>query len=79
MKKTVSFEEAMTQLEESVRLLESGKMSLDESLKEYERAVGLVKICNDRLENAKRRVQLLVENDAGEVSDVRFDVKDNEN
>lgn len=79
MKKTISFEEAMTQLEESVRLLESGKMSLDESLKEYERAVGLVKICNDRLENAKRRVQLLVENDAGEVSDVRFDVKDNEN
>ena len=77
MKKEMKFEEALLLLEEKVRLLESGNMSLDESIDAFEEAIKLVKICNDRLENAERRVRMLTENVDGMVSDVPFDI-DNE-
>ena len=72
MKKNISFEDAMIQLDEAVKRLEGGNMSLDESLAEYERAIGLVKACNEKLENAKRKVQILVEGIDGEVTDKPF-------
>ena len=57
--KTFSFEEAMKRLEEIVRLLENGQVSLDESIKLYEEGVALVKLCNSRLDNAEHRVKIL--------------------
>ena len=72
MDKKITFEEAMAKLEEITRKLESGNMTLDESLSSYEEAVALVKTCNERLESAERRVRILVDN-AGEVTDRPFD------
>ena len=75
--KDINFEEAIKKLESEVKRLESGNMSLDESIDAFEEAIKLVKICNDRLENAERRVRMLTENVDGMVSDVPFDI-DNE-
>ena len=49
----MTFEAAMSRLEEIVRLLESGNAPLDVSLSLYEEGVALVRLCNTRLDNAK--------------------------
>ena len=76
MKKTLSFEEAMLSLEDIVKKLEAGGLSLDESLKSFEEAVKLVKFCNQKIEAAEQRVKMLVEGSDGSISDVPFDVSD---
>ena len=78
MKKDIKFEEAMQQLEDIVRKLESGSLSLDESLSSFEEAVGLVKLCNERLENAEQKVRILTTGAGGEITDLPFDVKADE-
>ena len=54
----MTFEAAMTRLEEIVRLLESGNAPLDVSLSLYEEGVALVRLCNTRLDNAEQRVKI---------------------
>ena len=54
--KKFSFEEAMTRLEEIVRILEGGKTSLNESMKLYEEGVALVREANQLLSNAKQKL-----------------------
>jgi len=73
MDKEIKFEEALAGLEEAVKKLEGGNMTLDESLAIYERAVSLARVCNERLENAEGRVRLLVEGHDASVSDCPFD------
>lgn len=72
MENKMKFEDAMTQLEQSVARLESGSLGLDDAIAEYERAVGLVKICNERLLDAEQRVRILTESADGSVSDRPF-------
>ncbi len=72
-KKEINFEEAITNLEEKVKLLEGGNMSLDDSLKAFEEAIKLARICNERLERAEAKVRVLVEGVDGSVSDRPFD------
>ena len=72
MNKTVKFEEAIAKLEETVRLLEGGTLTLDESIDKYEEALKYVKVCNDSLEKAEQRVKLLTEGADGAVSDRPF-------
>ncbi len=74
--KNMNFEEAIKKLEAEVKKLESGNMTLDESIDAFEEAIKLVKICNERLENAERRVRILTENSDGTVSDMPFDLGD---
>ena len=76
MKKDMSFEEALLKLEDSVKRLEGGNMSLDESLSAFEEAVKLVKVCNEKLERAQQRVMILTESGDGTVSDAPFDTAD---
>jgi exodeoxyribonuclease VII small subunit len=73
MSKTIKFEEAMIKLEETVRLLESGSLTLDESIEKYEDALKYVKICNEILEKAEQKVKILTESADGSVSDRPFD------
>ena len=77
-KKNISFEEAMTALEETVSRLECGSVSLEESLKEFEEAIRLVKLCGQKLEAAKQKVKILVENEDGSITDKPFDVNSDE-
>ena len=75
MKKDISFESAIEELESEVKKLEEGILSLDEALESYEKAIGLVKICNEKLESADRKVRVFVENSDSEISLKDFDGK----
>lgn len=79
MTKNMKFEEAMQLLEDIVRKLESGNLSLDESLSAFEEAVGLVKLCNEKLEDAEQKVRILTASAGGEITDMPFAVNDDEN
>lgn len=68
----MKFEDAMALLEATVARLESGTLGLDDAIAKYEKAVGLVKICNERLADAEQRVRLLTEAADGSVSDLPF-------
>ena len=72
MKNNIKFEEAILKLEESVRLLEGGSLSLDESIEKYEEALRYVKICNETLEKAEQKVKILTEGKDGAISDRPF-------
>jgi exodeoxyribonuclease VII small subunit len=69
--KKQSFEQAMGRLEEIVRLMESGDCDLDGSLKLFEEGAGLVKMCNELLDKAEQKVNLLVQADTGEEAPFR--------
>ena len=68
-KNEMSFETAIARLETIVRLLESGSAPLDESLSLFEEGVGLVKLCNARLDSAEQKVKILTKNPDGTVSE----------
>ena len=62
-KKEPKFEEALKKLEQIVEELEGGELSLEESLKQYEEGVHLSKLCAKRLEEAKKKIELLMKED----------------
>ncbi|MEW6219023.1 MAG: exodeoxyribonuclease VII small subunit [Thermodesulfobacteriota bacterium] len=66
-----SFEEALAALEQITRELESGELSLDESLKKFEEGVRLSEFCNKKLDEAQRKVSLLLKKD-GDLVEVPF-------
>ena len=53
----ISFEEALVQLENIVRELESGKIKLDDAVEVYEKAVALKKFCEDKLKAAQLKIE----------------------
>ena len=60
MAKKKSFETSLAELEQLVRAMESGDMSLDESLKAFEQGVKLTQECQTRLTQAEQRIQTLI-------------------
>lgn len=74
--KDMNFEETMIKLESEVKKLESGNMTLDESIAAYEEAIKLIGICNKKLDEAEQRVRILTETADGCVSDLPFDLDD---
>lgn len=75
MKNNLTFEEAMRALDEAVSKLESGSLTLDESLATFEEAVKLIKVCNEKINSAEQKVKMLIQNADGSVTDVPFDVE----
>lgn len=63
MSKELKFEEMMKQLEDIVERLETGDMPLEESLKKYEEGMKLIQLCRKRLDQTKRKVEMLVKKD----------------
>ncbi|MCK4378186.1 MAG: exodeoxyribonuclease VII small subunit [Deltaproteobacteria bacterium] len=61
-----SFETALKKLEEVVEKLESGEVSLDQSLKLFEQGIALVRQCSKRLDEVESKVQVLVSDEQGE-------------
>jgi len=54
------FEESLERLDEIVRKMESGDMSLEESLKAFEEGIKLARMCTKKLDEAERRVDMLL-------------------
>ncbi|MBQ8474767.1 MAG: exodeoxyribonuclease VII small subunit [Clostridia bacterium] len=63
--KELSFEAALARLEQIVSLLEGGKAQLEESLSLFEEGVGLVKLCNSKLDGAEQKVKVLATGEDG--------------
>lgn len=70
----VSFEHALGRLEETVARLEEGEMPLEEALELFETGVKLSRDCSARLDDAERRIEILVaDRDGGEAVDFESD------
>ncbi|SUZ91730.1 uncharacterized protein METZ01_LOCUS44584 [marine metagenome] len=66
--KQMHFEEAFKRLEVIVGNLESGDLSLEESMKLFEEGIGLTEACKSRLEDAEQKIQLLLKNSDGKLN-----------
>ena len=65
MENIFSFEESMKRLETIVKTLESGQVSLDDSLALYEEGIQLVKACEKKLKEVEQKAVKLID-DSGE-------------
>jgi len=71
-RKKLNYEDSVTELESLVNRLEQGDISLEESLKLYESGVLLTRDCQDALQAAEQKVQMLIQQ-SGQSSLVDFD------
>ena len=71
MAKEKTFEEQIGELEEIVKKLENGDVSLDESLELFEQGVKLTKGCQKMLDTAEKQVKVLM-SDGGEMTEKDF-------
>ena len=62
----MTYEQAMTRLEQIVALLESGRCTLDESLKLFEEGTKLTAYCAEQLKNAEQKIVKLTAVESGE-------------
>lgn len=60
MEKDIKFGKAMARLEEIVQSLEKGNLSLEDSLKFFEEGMRLSQICMARLDEAEKKVEILM-------------------
>ena len=74
----LNFEEAMGNLEDIVLKLENGNLPLDESIKEFENAVKLIRLCEEKLSSAKQKVKILTEGTDGAITDLPFSAEEND-
>lgn len=68
MEPEISFEDAFERLENILEQMNTGSVSLDESLKLYEEADRLIGICSKRLNEAERKIEILSKNRQGELN-----------
>jgi exodeoxyribonuclease VII small subunit len=61
------FETVLEELEQVVEQLESGELPLEDALAAFERGVGLVKFCNQKLNEVEKRIELLVKDKEGKL------------
>jgi exodeoxyribonuclease VII small subunit len=54
-----NFEEALAKLDGIIKKMESGDLSLEESLKAFEEGIRLARLCEKKLDEAQRRVEVL--------------------
>ena len=69
----LSFEEAFTELEDTVHRLEGGGLALDESIALFERGVKLAKHCGQKQDDAELKVSQLVPSDEGGYEAMSFE------
>jgi len=66
-KPELSFENAFVRLEEILEKMNSGSISLDDSLKLYEEADKLIATCSKRLNDAEKKIETLIKNRNGDL------------
>lgn len=65
-KKDKTFEVLMGELESLVSTLEGDDLNLDDAIKHNEAALGLIKLCRERLDSARQKIDKLVQSPDGE-------------
>ncbi len=74
-KKELNFEELMVKLEDITNKLEKEQLSLDESVKLFEEGMQISKECNNKLEDAEKRITILI-NENDEIKEENFNPED---
>ncbi|MGC1181788.1 exodeoxyribonuclease VII small subunit [Legionella sp.] len=59
MSKGIHFEQSIEELEKIVRQLEKGELTLEDSLKQFEKGIGLARHCHDVLQQAEQKIETL--------------------
>ena len=67
-----NLEELMSELEEITSKLESEKLSLDESMKLFEKGIEISKKCNTKLENAEKKITILLNAESDNMTEEDF-------
>lgn len=71
--KNIKFEDALNELEQQVKLLESGELPLEQALDVFKYGVELSKVCTSKLETVKQEVEKIVVTDSGD-ADYKLEV-----
>ena len=70
----IDFEKSLAELEQLVETMEKGDLTLEESLKQFERGVSLTRACQKALADAEQKVKLLIRNsESGESAEFSAD------
>lgn len=67
-----NFENALEELEELVSSMEDGNLTLEDSLKAFEKGIKLTRECQTALKNAEQKVQVLI-NENGDTEELEFE------
>lgn len=68
-----TFEDSMIELEEVVSKLETGDVTLDDSLKLFEQGIKLAKSCQKKLDDAEKKVKILTADTNGDLTEEIFE------
>ena len=71
-RKKENFEEALQKLEAIVAKMEEGDLPLEEALKAFEEGVRLARVCTGKLDEAERKVEKLIRDQAGKIQTTPF-------
>ena len=66
MSEQLTYEQALEKLDEQLKLLEDGNLGLEEALKAVDEARVYLQICTERLEAARRKIEVRGESEPGE-------------
>ena len=73
-KNEIDFEKALAELEQLVETMEKGDLTLEESLKQFERGVTLTRACQKALSEAEQKVRILTrDNESAELAEFAAD------
>jgi len=78
MTKDIKFEDALSNLEDIVKKLENGELSLEESLVAFEEGIRLSRICSKQLDAAEKKIEILVKGEDGKLETESFGLESSE-
>lgn len=68
----MTFEDALKRLEELVARMEGGDLNLDDSLRSFEEGVKLTRFCEKKLDEAEKKVEILMKDKGGRLTATPF-------
>ena len=71
-----TFEESLNELEKIATNLENGELGLEEAIKEFEKGMKLSKECTEKLDDAEKRINILVQGEDGTLQEENFVAKE---
>ena len=72
MKEEKTFEENLKELEDIATKLESGDLGLDDAIKEFEKGIKLSKECSNKLDEAEKKINILVQGEDWKLEEENF-------
>lgn len=72
-----TYEQAISELDQIVNQLETGKAPLEKSVELYQRGVELTRYCESLLSKAENKIMILAENESGQIEETPFPLSNN--